>query len=54
MIWFTHKKYTPEYFARRLAAIYHDARMSMRSMTLLAGASTFFMVVMNITWIYGR
>ncbi|MCJ2165189.1 MULTISPECIES: hypothetical protein [unclassified Pseudodesulfovibrio] len=52
MIWFSHKKYTAEYYAVRLAEMCRHARFSTRCMTAVAGASVLAMTVANMGFIY--
>ena len=52
MIWFSHKQYTPEFYAVRLAEICHHARCSTRTMTLVAGLAVLVMTVADMGVIY--
>lgn len=52
MIWFSHKKYTAEFYSERLAEMCRHARCSTRCMTLVAGAAVLTMTMANMGFIY--
>lgn len=53
VIWFSHKKYTAEFYAAGLAEICLLARRNTRCMTLVAGGAVLFMTAANVGFIYG-
>lgn len=53
MIWFSHKKYTAEFYAAGLAEMVRLARQGTRFMTLVAGAALLVMTAANVGVIYG-
>ncbi len=52
MLWYAHRKYTPEFYADKLDAIRENARGSTRVMALIAGTAAAVQLLLDVTCLY--
>jgi len=52
MLWYAHKKYTPEFYAAKLEGIRNHARCSTRCMALIAATAATVQVLVDVTYMF--